>query len=106
MNFDGFNFNPMDLLKNAGQIKNELESAQEKLEGITATGSAGGGLVKVTINGKFEVKEIHIDPIAVDPSDVKMLEDIIIAALHQANENIQEEIKNSLGPMASQILGR
>ena len=105
MNFDGMNFNPMDLLKNAGQIKQELANAQEKLEEITATGSAGGGLVKVTMNGKFEVKELHIDPIAVDPRDVKMLEDIIIAALHQANSNVQEEIKASLGPMASQFLG-
>ena len=105
MNFDGINFNPMELLKNAGQIKQELANAQEKLEGITATGSAGGGLVKVTMNGKFEVQEIHIDPIAVDPRDVKMLEDIIVAALHQANENVQDTIKTELGPMASQFLG-
>lgn len=105
MNFDGMNINPMDLLKNMGKIKEELANAQEKLEEITATGSAGGGLVKVTMNGKFQVQEIHIDPIAVDPRDVKMLEDIIVAALHQANSNVQDEIKTKLGPMASQFLG-
>ena len=105
MNFDGMNINPMDLLKNMGKIKEELANAQEKLEEISATGSAGGGLVKVTMNGKFQVQEIHIDPIAVDPRDVKMLEDIIVAALHQANSNVQDEIKAKLGPMASQFLG-
>jgi len=106
MNFDGINFNPMELLKNASQIKEELANAQEKLEKITATGSAGGGLVKVTMNGKFEVKELHIDPVAVDPRDVKMLEDIIIAALHQASSNIQDEIKNSAGPVLGQLMGK
>lgn len=106
MNFDGLNFNPMDLLKNAGQLKEEFANAQEKLKQITSTGSAGGGLVKVTMNGKFEITELHIDPIAVDPRDVKMLEDIIIAAVHQANNNIQDEIKNSYGPMLSQLLNK
>ncbi|MCR4789816.1 MAG: YbaB/EbfC family nucleoid-associated protein [Treponemataceae bacterium] len=100
------NFNPMDLLKNAGAIKEELANAQEKLAEITATGSAGGGLVKVTMNGKFEVTELHIDPIAVDPRDVKMLEDIIVAALHQASSNVQDEIKNSCGPMLGQFMGK
>ena len=103
MKFDGFNFNPMDILKHAGQIKQELANAQEKLNEISATGSAGGGLVQVTVNRKFEVKEIHIDPAIVDPNDVKMLEDIIVAALHQANENVQEEIKNSCGSMLGQF---
>ena len=106
MNFDGMNFNPMDLLKNAGQIKNELANAEEKLLAISATGSAGGGLVKVTMNGKFEVTELHIDPIAVDPRDVKMLEDIIIAAMHQATSNVQDAIKNSYGSLLGQFAGK
>ena len=65
---------------------------QENLKNITATGSSGGGLVKVTLNGKFEMVDIQIDPIAVDPRDVKMLQDLIIAATHQATDNIQEKI--------------
>lgn len=86
------NFNPFDLLKNPAALKDKLNQMQENLKNITATGSSGGGLVKVTLNGKFEMIDIQIDPIAVDPRDVKMLQDLIIAATHQATDNIQEKI--------------
>ncbi|MBQ3025811.1 MAG: YbaB/EbfC family nucleoid-associated protein [Spirochaetaceae bacterium] len=86
------NFNPFDLLKNPAALKEQLNKMQENLKNITATGSSGGGLVKVTLNGKFEMVDIQIDPIAVDPRDVKMLQDLIIAATHQATDNIQEKI--------------
>lgn len=86
------NFNPFDLLKNPATLKEQLNKMQENLKNITATGSSGGGLVKVTLNGKFEMVDIQIDPIAVDPRDVKMLQDLIIAATHQATDNIQEKI--------------
>ena len=49
------NFNPFDLLKNPAALKEKLEQVQENLKNITATGSSGGGLVKVTLNGKFEM---------------------------------------------------
>ena len=86
------NFNPFDLLKNPAALKEQLNKMQENLKNITATGSSGGGLVKVTLNGKFEMVDIQIDPIAVDPRDVKMLQDLVIAATHQATDNIQEKI--------------
>ena len=86
------NFNPFDLLKNPAALKEQLNKMQENLKNITATGSSGGGLVKVTLNGKFEMVDIQIDPIAVDPRDVKMLQDLIIAATHQETDNIQEKI--------------
>lgn len=86
------NFNPFDLLKNPAALKEQLNKMQENLKNITATGSSGGGLVKVTLNGKFEMVDIQIDPIAVDPRDVKMLQDLIVAATHQATDNIQEKI--------------
>ena len=86
------NYNPFDLLKNPAALKEQLNKMQENLKNITETGSSGGGLVKVTLNGKFEMVDIQIDPIAVDPRDVKMLQDLIIAATHQATDNIQEKI--------------
>ena len=91
------NFNPFDLLKNPAALKEKLEQVQENLKNITATGSSGGGLVKVTLNGKFEMVDIQIDPIAVDPRDVKMLQDLIVAASHDAMEKIKDGMKDKLG---------
>ncbi|MCQ2586270.1 MAG: YbaB/EbfC family nucleoid-associated protein [Treponema sp.] len=93
--------NPFDLLKNAGAIKEQLENVQGQLESISATGSSGGRMVEVTLNGKFEMTDIHLDPICVDNRDVKMLEDLIKAAQHDAITKIQEKIKEMSGPMLS-----
>lgn len=91
--------NPFDMLKNLNSMKDQLKEAQEKLEGLTATGSSGGNMVKVTINGKFEMQKIELDPICVDNRDVPMLQDLIVAASHDANVKMQEIIKTQLGPM-------
>jgi len=93
------NFNPFELLKNAQNIKEQLAKVQDELKDFTATGSSGGGIVKVTMNGQFEFTDIQIDPIAVDPRDVKMLQDLIIAAAHDASERIKESIKEKAGPL-------
>lgn len=89
------NFNPLDLLKNADAIKAQVDKMQDELSNLRATGQSGGGLVKVTMNGKFELLDIVIDPIAVDPRDVVMLQDLIVAAVHQATVNVQESIKDT-----------
>lgn len=91
--------NPFDMIKNLNSMKDQLKEAQEKLEGLTATGSSGGNMVKVTINGKFEMQKIELDPICVDNRDVPMLQDLIVAASHDANFKMQEIIKTQLGPM-------
>ena len=95
--------NPFDLLKNAGAIKEQLENVQGQLESISATGSSGGRMVEVTLNGKFEMTDIHLDPICVDNRDVKMLEDLIKAAQHDAITKIQDKIKEMSGPMLSKF---
>ena len=71
--------NPFDLFKNSQAIKEQLEKTQQELSELTTTGSSGGKMVTVTINGKFEMIDIHLDPICVDNRDVKMLEDLIVA---------------------------
>lgn len=93
------NFNPLELMKNAKEIQAQLEKVQAELDTITATGSSGGGIVKVTMNGKFEVTGVQIDPIAVDPRDVPMLQDLIVAASHDANAKIREVLQAKAGPM-------
>ena len=85
--------NPFELLKNTQTIKEQSEKLQAELASLTAKGSSGGRMVTVTLNGKFEMQNIKLDPICVDNRDVKMLEDLIVAAHNNAMENIQEQIK-------------
>lgn len=85
--------NPFDILKNAGQIKQQSEELQKQLSQIRAEGSSGGKMVTITLNGKFEMQSIKLDPICVDNRDVGMLEDLIVAAHKNAMDNVQEQIK-------------
>lgn len=91
--------NPFDILKNIQSMKEQLGNIQEELAEITATGSSGGNIVNVTLNGKFEIVSVKLDPICVDPRDVQMLQDLIIAAHHDAMTKIQENIKAKYGPL-------
>lgn len=91
--------NPFDMLKNIQSMKEQLGNIQEELAEITATGSSGGNIVNVTLNGKFEIIFVKLDPICVDPRDVQMLQDLIIAAHHDAMTKIQENIKAKYGPL-------
>lgn len=93
------NFNPFDLLKNANNLQAQFQKTQEELKETFATGSSGGEIVKVTINGAFEIVDVQIDPIAVDPRDVKMLQDLIVAAAHDANERIKDGMKDKIGSL-------
>lgn len=86
--------NPFDLLKNSQAIKEQAEKFQDELKEITAEGSSGGRMVTVTLNGKFEMVGIKLDPICVDNRDVQMLEDLIVSAHKNAVENVQEQIKS------------
>ena len=91
--------NPFDLVKNMQNLQGQMEKMKEELAEMTATGSSGGNMVQVTLNGKFEMVSIKIDPIAVDPRDVPMLQDLIVAANHDAMEKVQELIKQKSGSL-------
>ncbi|MDC7220723.1 MAG: YbaB/EbfC family nucleoid-associated protein [Spirochaetales bacterium] len=90
------NINPMDLMKNLAQMQGQMKDVQEKLKDVKAEGAAGGDLVKVVINGKMEIENIKIDPIAVDPRDVTMLEDLILSAIEGATESIKEKLQKEV----------
>lgn len=94
------NINPFDILKNAKSIQEQFVHLQEELATVTVTGSSGGGIIKVTLNGKFELLDIHMDPIAVDSRDIPMLQDLIVAAHADASEKVKELLKTKLGPLA------
>ena len=91
--------NQFEMMKNLAGMQSQLKNAQEQLSNITATGSSGGNMVVVTLNGKFELVGIKLDPICVDNRDIPMLQDLILSAFHDASQKIQEQIKSSLGPM-------
>jgi DNA-binding YbaB/EbfC family protein len=73
-----------NLQRMAQQMQQQMERVQAELEALTVDGSAGGGVVKATVTGKQEVVSVTIDPSAVDPGDVEMLQDLIVAAVNDA----------------------
>lgn len=77
------------MMKQVQQMQAKMAEMQAELENAEIEGSAGGGMVKVVVNGKNEIKSITIDPEVVDPADVEMLQDLIVAALNQAREKAQ-----------------
>ena len=95
--------NPMDLFKNIQQLQSQMGGMQDKMKTIIVTGSSGGDMVRVILNGAMEVKEVHISPEAVDPNDIKMLEDLVLAAFTDANNKIKarlaSEMQNLTGGM-------
>lgn len=70
------------LLKQAQQFQEKLKTVQQELGGKTVTGSAGGGMVTATFNGRSELVDIMIDPEAVNPADVRMLQDLVRSAVN------------------------
>ncbi len=92
--------NPFELLKNAKSLQEQFARLQDELDSVTVSGASGGGIVKVMLNGKFELLSVIIDPVAVDPRDIPMLQDLIVAAHADASEKVKEVLKNRLGPLA------
>ena len=86
-NFRGMpgGMNQMAMMKQAQKMQQELLRMQEEQETKVYTASAGGGMVSASVNGKHEVVELTINPEAVDPDDVEMLQDMVIAAVNEAN---------------------
>jgi nucleoid-associated protein EbfC len=73
-----------NLQRMAQQMQQEMQRIQSELEVLTVDGSAGGGVVKATVTGKQELVSVTVDPSAVDPGDVEMLQDLIVAAVNDA----------------------
>jgi DNA-binding YbaB/EbfC family protein len=88
------------LMKQAQKMQQQLEAAQAELAATKVTGSAGGGLVTATLLGNGELSSLTIDPQAVDPDDVETLQDLIVAAVRDANRVVSELAAEKLGPLA------
>jgi DNA-binding YbaB/EbfC family protein len=88
--------NMNQMMKQVQQMQAEMVKAQEEAQKQVVEASAGGGMVTVKVNGALEVLEIKIDPDAVDPDDVEMLQDMVQAATNEALRSAQEMVSNRM----------
>lgn len=88
--------NQSAMLRQAQKMQQEMLRMQEEQENKTFTATAGGGMVSATVSGKHEVVELSIKPEAVDPDDVEMLQDMIIAAVNEAMRTADAEAANNM----------
>ena len=97
------------LLRLSQQFQTRMSELQQSLESTQLTASSGGGMVTVTVDGKGQVKRVQIDPTCVDPRDVEMLEDLVLAAVTEAQGKAQsayeQEMKRATGGLPLNIPG-
>ncbi|GAA0586743.1 YbaB/EbfC family nucleoid-associated protein [Caenispirillum bisanense] len=84
------------LMKQAQQMQSKMAEMQDKLAGIEVSGAAGGGMVTVTLTGKGEMKKISLDKSIVDPNDLEMLEDLIVAAHNDAKAKVETTLQEEM----------
>jgi DNA-binding YbaB/EbfC family protein len=93
------------LMKQAQKLQSEVNRVQEELAKLECEGTAGGGLVTVTVNGSFEVVRVKIDKSVVDPNDVGMLEDLVTAAINAAGNKVRETSKDRMSSVMGGLGG-
>ena len=87
----------MNMIKQAQKMQQDMQKMQAELENKEYTAQAGGGVVSATVSGKHELKSITIDPEAVDPDDVEMLQDLIVAAVNEAMRTASADAASAMG---------
>ncbi len=97
--------NMSNLMKQAQRMQRQMEETTKELESREYTAAAGGGAVSVTVSGKKEVTAVKISPEAVDPDDVEMLEDLIMAAVNEAFRQMEEDSGNAMAKLTGGLGG-
>lgn len=92
-----------NMMKRIQEMQQNMQTLQEKLAVAEYSASSGGGAVDVTVNGSHEIKKIAIKPEVVDPEDVEMLEDMLIAALNEAMRKADETAEREMGKITGGI---
>jgi DNA-binding YbaB/EbfC family protein len=93
------------MLEQVQEMQTQMQKAQEELKNETVQATAGGGMVTVTATGGGEIKEIKIDPKAIDPGDPEMLADMVVAAVNEALRSAQSLMEAKLGPALGGLQG-
>ena len=91
--------NPLEMLKNLQKVQETMQQMQEKMKTVVAVGSAGGDMVKVTVNGQMEVLGVELAPEGVDPRDIPKLSDLIKMATNDAMARVKDRLKDEMGPL-------
>jgi nucleoid-associated protein EbfC len=89
--------NVQQMMQQVQQMQKDMAAAQEELKNEIVEASAGGGMVTVRVSGDLELREVRIDPAAVDPEDVEILADMVLAAVNEALRKAQEVAERKLG---------
>ena len=87
------------MMKQAQEMQAKMQEMQDKLADIELSGTSGGDLVSVTLNGKGEMRGVKIDPALVNPDDVEVLEDLIMAATNDAKAKVEAEVARRMGEL-------
>ncbi len=88
--------NMNNLMKQAQRMQRQMEESQKEMETKEFTASVGGGAVEVVVSGKKEVTKVTLSPEVVDPDDIEMLQDLIMAAVNEAYRKVEEETQNAM----------
>jgi DNA-binding YbaB/EbfC family protein len=91
--------NLQKMLAQAQKLQEEMEAAQEALKNEKVETTAGGGMVKVVVTGEGRLEKLEIDPDAVDPEDVEMLQDLVLAAVNEAARKVDAEVQEKVGAL-------
>jgi DNA-binding YbaB/EbfC family protein len=97
--------NMSNLMKQAQKMQKQMEEAQAKLDELEVTAAAGGGAVEVTVTGKREVTKVKLSQEVVDPDDVEMLEDLIMAATNEALRKVEDASQQSMNKITGGLGG-
>ena len=94
-----------DIMKQAQKLQKQMLEIQKEIGEKTVEGSSGGGMVKVTANGRQEILEVKIDPEVVDPEDIELLEDLVLAAVNNAMEKAKDVMEEEMDKLLPGNLG-
>ncbi len=84
------------MMKQAQEMQNKMADMQAKLDQVEVTGTSGGGMVSITLNGKGEMRKIKLDKSLVDPEEIEMLEDLILAAYNDARGKVESHVATEM----------
>jgi|SRR6185369_176279 len=95
--------NILEMMKQAGQMQARMKELQAKVEQIEATGASGGGMIKITVNGKGQTLGVVIDPSAIVPDEAGVLEDLVRAAANDARAKVEASMQEEIGKLTADL---